>query len=271
MTTPTTGSELGPRESTKAEQITLGGSLSLSALVTFPAAAALFLGVLYGVGALSRSAELHHAGVPVSVALPLIPLAQELGRGIQIFVQPIVLLLAPILAVAFVAWDLLESREQSPQSATPRILVGFLVGIVLVGAIVRPVLTGGYAVGVATAMLVIVLAAPEGQRRWLFRRSSSVRIRPALVLAAIISALGTSAIIFEFLSPSPLPAATLSVSTGSPVTGDLIVFGDGTWYLTARHGQIQAIDGRTVTSALIVVGRRRSDVQQQDLFQLTGI
>jgi hypothetical protein len=87
------------------DALTLGRSFTLSALVTFPAATAFILGVIYAVGAVTRSAELSRAGVPVTVAFPLIPISQELARGIQIFVSPGVLILVLILAASLVLFD----------------------------------------------------------------------------------------------------------------------------------------------------------------------
>lgn len=51
-------------------------------------AAALILGLIYGVGALVKTAELRNAGVNVGTAFPLIPIQQHLSRGIEIFLAP---------------------------------------------------------------------------------------------------------------------------------------------------------------------------------------
>jgi hypothetical protein len=51
-------------------------------------AAALILGVIYGVGALVKTAELRNADVDVGAAFPLIPIQQHLSRGIEIFLAP---------------------------------------------------------------------------------------------------------------------------------------------------------------------------------------
>lgn len=92
-------------EHPEPEEITLGKDLTLSALVTFPAATACALAVIYAMGSITRSAELSHAGVPVAAAFPLIPIPQELARGIQIFVSPGVLVLIPFLAVTLVVFE----------------------------------------------------------------------------------------------------------------------------------------------------------------------
>jgi hypothetical protein len=102
-------------EQSDPEELTLARSLTLSALVTFPAATACILGVIYAVGAITRSAELSRAGVPVTVAFPLIPIPQELARGIQIFVSPGVLILAVVLVALLVFFDFFIVRlEQVP-------------------------------------------------------------------------------------------------------------------------------------------------------------
>jgi len=61
--------------------------------------AALILGLIYGVGALVKTAELRNSGVNVGVAFPLIPMQQHLSRGIEIFLAPETLGLVALIFV----------------------------------------------------------------------------------------------------------------------------------------------------------------------------
>lgn len=265
------------------DALTLGRSLTLSALVTFPAATAFILGVIYAVGAVTRSAELSRAGVPVTVAFPLIPISQELARGIQIFVSPGVLILVLILAASLVLFDVFSIGSQGVSEPTGRqakvdrwfrkphrmpVFVAVLL-LVLAGLILwRPLLIATLSLAILAVVLVLMLAAPEGKRQSVFRRGQRLKISPILGVAALVLGVSVALVFTELIDPQPLPQATLVIERGAPISGPLIAIADGNWYIGNPGHQVRAVDARTVRSALIVATRRRRRPFDESLFQL---
>ena len=258
-----------------------------SALVTFPAATAFILGVIYAVGAVTRSAELSRAGVPVTVAFPLIPTSQELARGIQIFVSPGVLILVLILAASLVLFDVFSIGSQGVSEPTGRqagrqarvdswfrkphrmpVFVAVLL-LVLAGLILwRPLLIATLSLAILAVVLVLMLAAPEGKRQSVFRRGQRLKISPILGVAALVLGVSVALVFTELIDPQPLPQATLVIERGAPISGPLIAIADGNWYIRNPGHQVRAVDARTVRSALIVATRRRRRPFDESLFQL---
>jgi hypothetical protein len=266
-------------EPSGTEALTLGRSLTLSALVTFPAATACILGVIYTVGALTRSAELSRAGVPVTVAFPLIPISQELARGIQIFVSLGALILVPILTVSLVLFDVSSIGSQGPEGTSRvdrwlrrnahrmRVVVPVLLAVV--GWILwRPLLLAMSLLAILAVVLILILAAPEGKRDSVFRRGQHVKISPLLSVAAIVLAISVGLVFAELVNPQQLPQTTLVMERGAPITGPFIAFADGNWYIGSPGHQVRAVDARTVRSAFIVASPRRRRPFGESLFQL---
>jgi hypothetical protein len=270
------GAPSGDKRSESDEaSITLGAGLSLSAVLSFPAAAAVALGGLYGVGALSRSAELSHAGVPVTVALPLIPLTQDLGRGVQIIVQPISFVIAFLFVVAFIYSDRLgtaaplRGEPTTRRKLSRRWAIG--TGVVLLAALLlRPLVLLAGATAIIVAVIVLLLAAPEGQRIELLKRAGPrARVRPGIFLICLIAAVSVWAIGLEFINPQPLPTAALTMADGSFVSGRLITLADGTWYLAqGSQNQIRAVDASAVRSTLIVAHSNEKETGGESLLEL---
>src|SRR5438045_3983086 len=75
----------------------LGGRVA-TVLGVAPAVAAVFVGVLYVLGAVLVAGEIRHERVPLRDALPLIPFSQMLARGMS------VVLASPIYVLAAVVW-----------------------------------------------------------------------------------------------------------------------------------------------------------------------
>jgi hypothetical protein len=268
-------------EPSGTEAVTLGRSMTLSALVTFPAATACILGVIYAVGAITRSAELSRAGVPVTVAFPLIPISQELARGIQIFVSPGVLILALLLFALLVFFDFFIARlEQVPaetswQAKLERFLrkhhwtLVFVALLLLAGWILwRPLFLAAALLATLTVVLVLMLAAPEGKRHSVFRRGQRVKISPLLSVAAFVLGVSVGLVFTELVDPQQLPQTTLVMERGAPLTGPFIAFADGNWYIGSPGHQVRAVDARTVRSAFIVAIPRRRRPFDESLFQL---
>jgi hypothetical protein len=268
-------------EPSGTEALTLGRSMTLSALVTFPAATACILGVIYAVGAITRSAELSRAGVPVTVAFPLIPISQELARGIQIFVSPGVLILALLLFALLVFFDFFIARlEQVPaetswQAKLERFLrkhhwtLVFVALLLLAGWILwRPLFLAAALLATLTVVLVLMLAAPEGKRHSVFRRGQRVKISPLLSVAAFVLGVSVGLVFTELVDPQQLPQTTLVMERGAPLTGPFIAFADGNWYIGSPGHQVRAVDARTVRSAFIVAIPRRRRPFDESLFQL---
>ena len=270
-------------EPSGTEALTLGRSLTLSALVTFPAATACILGVIYAVGAFTRSAELSRAGVPVTVAFPLIPISQELARGIQIFVSPGALILVLILTASLVLFDVLSIGSQGVPEGTGRPakvarwlrkphrmrVVVAVVLLVVAGFILwLPLLLATLSLAMLVVVLVVMLAAPEGKRHSVFRGGQRVKISPVLSVAALVLGVSVALVFTELVDPQQLPQTTLVMERGAPITGPLIAIADGNWYIGSPGHQVRAVDARTVRSAFIVAIPRRRRPFDESLFQL---
>jgi hypothetical protein len=63
-------------------------------LALIPAVSAAILGALYFIGAVAEAAALHHAGVAVADALPMVPLQQILAHGVAVLLSS-----GPVIAV----------------------------------------------------------------------------------------------------------------------------------------------------------------------------
>jgi hypothetical protein len=149
----------------------------------------------------------------------------------------------------------LESPRVRAFDASPRrnaIGVGGAVGVI----------------GVLTAVLVITLAAPEGQRGAVWRRSHRYRISPVLAALSLVLGLGATSVFVEIINPQPLPKVTLMVEGRPAIKGPLITFADGNWYVGSGPHEIRAVDARRVSSVFIVATPRRWDPLTANIFQL---
>jgi len=270
-------------EHPEPEEITLGKDLTLSALVTFPAATACVLGVVYAMGSVTRSAELSHAGVPVTAAFPLIPIPQELARGIQIFVSPGVLVLIPILALTLVVFEsvlAVPARPVTPsgwrakvnawlETKHGKVFVSVLALVVLgVGIFWRPLDLASILLALATVLVFLMLAAPGGRRHRFFRHR--FRISSSLATAALVLGVAVASVFNELVNPQPLAHATLYLDVGAPIRGPFVALADGNWYVGAPGSQLRVVDARTVRLAVIVAVPRPRDRLQESIFDLIG-
>ncbi len=257
--------------------------LDLQALISFPATAAFLLGLIYAVGSITRSAELNHAGVPIAVAFPLIPIEQDLARGVQVVVRPS-LLIGVILIVAGAALFIIAndvkkhgaalSQDQAGQvdavDPGPRKLgtleriLSLVVGSALIVfvAVSTPLVFASAAIGA----LVSVLVFRAGPSSW----RVPGRIALGFLVMLVFLAFAVSSLFIELVAPPSLPTVTLQRTRGGPLRGSLITLANGIWYVVAPHGQVLAIDSSDVQMATIMPGRK-SKLANESLPRLLGI
>jgi hypothetical protein len=177
--------------------------LTFAAIVSLPAITALVLGVIYGAGAIARSSELARAGLPVFVAFPLIPISQDLARGVQIFVQPVVLITGILVVISLVLFGAVAST--SPKGLAPILKFGrwllrfpgvlLLVLVVVVLLITQPLFFLTLVLATLGVVIVLLLAAPEGQRIQVLRPRDARRyyVSPRLGVIALLVGLTVAA------------------------------------------------------------------------------
>ncbi len=273
----------GSVEVASLDSTSVVGVFSLRSLVSVPATTAFLLALVYAIGAIARSAELNHAGVQVATAFPLIPIEQDLARGVQVAVQPSVvidvLLLSASLALFVVADELRTHRqatrpkqnvdaerpERQRSNAVQIGLVASGLGILTYAVLSTPVQFGAAAVGGVAAGFVLFMALPSGRR---FR--PRVRFSPALVVISFAVGLGAASLCLELVDPAPLPSVSIETAGGGRTTGLLVTFADGTWYVAEPKHQLVAVDSRQVLRATILPGHR-SHLRQESLVHLLGL
>jgi hypothetical protein len=264
--TSDTSRESDPAESEPQEIVELAGSLKWGRIVTFPALTAFVLGLLYLAGSITRSAELSHSGVPVTIAFPLIPISEELARGLQIMVQTPIVIFALGLVFYVIVIDTQLRRPPKP-TTRPKLARGlkFAGGVaVLAFGYLAPVVMVGELVGTAITIGVFYIALPKP----FSPRTHRLQISSNVVVIAVVIAYASSAVVTELISPGLLPRATLAVEHGPPIAGSLITFSDGNWYLGEPQHQIRVVDGSRVVSAQIRQVHPRHDLISETLLQL---
>jgi hypothetical protein len=264
------------------DRVKLAPSLRWSSVVGFPAAAALLLGLVYGVGAYSRLEELKHADVPVSVAFPLIPISQHLGRGLQVFLDPFVLAVLGVTAITVLLLETLPPRDpdRRPRSfwgpfrklaeAPKLVRVPLILVVIAAFALLVPLLLIGGLIAYFVLMFVIASGAPPGERTKVVRGTRRAEISGVLAFVAVILPVGAFALFAEAIDPAPLPSVTLQIVGQQPERGSLITLTDGQWYIWESNRRIRAVDARTVTSAQITEPQRRQTLTE-NLFQLADL
>jgi hypothetical protein len=233
------------------------------AVTVLPGLAALLLGLLYGVGALIKTAQLRQADVSVLDALPLVPLEQVLGLGIGTVTTSLLLLVAWALLVGTYLFitrqrpvsKIIIGRRLRQRRPTERgkhedrlffwshvfvLIVFFLATTIFYFALIG----GGY-------VLSVVLGR-KSDANALSRRS--VVLALATYFAVVLSALTANA----YLYPSPLPTVELKMRNGGDsVRGNLIVVTGSSWYVTGERETFRSIPTNRVNSSLIRSGERQ--------------
>lgn len=201
-------------------------------LSLLPLVIAIFVGILYTVGAVLTTGQLRRANLVVRDTLPLVPLPQLLGRGMSVFLKPFAGLLAIVLV--FIAVLVLGSRLER---ALERRMAGWSSGrcgvaraVVVVVAIAALALLSPPQVAIGVAVCALVLAL------WVLGR---LPLRESLLLFAGVSALMLLGL--AFYRPEPLATVTIRTSTRGVVHGDLITSANGTWYIGQGRRNFVAI------------------------------
>jgi len=203
----------------------------LSFLAGLGGLAACGLGFVYGYGALEKATELHGANQDVTNTLPLVPLQQLLVAGIS-RVLPLGAIVVFGIA-GYLALEALEARgtlpakrnrASSPRSRATADRIDQILWLVFLPLF---------------SLFLFFFAPPWGfllilqlvAQRFLLPHLS--RARSAIFLILL---LGLFTLSYSYLSPNPLPKASLRTQDGKRVSGDLIATDSGTWYIgTDRH------------------------------------
>lgn len=212
-------------------------------LSLLPLVIAVFLGILYTVGAVLTTGQLRRANLVVRDTLPLVPLPQLLGRGMSVFLKPFAGVL--VIVLVFIAVVVLGSRleralERRMAGRTARAVV-VAVGVAALVLLSPPQI----AIGVVVCALVLAL--------WVLGR---LPLRESLLLFAGITALMLLGL--AFYRPEPLATVTIRTSTRGVVHGDLITTANGTWYIGQGRRNFLAIEGSDIRSLEVDSGPHSS-------------
>jgi hypothetical protein len=218
-------------------------------LSLLPLVIAIFVGVLYTVGAVLTTGQLRRANLVVRDTLPLVPLPQLLGRGMSVFLKPFAGVLGIVLV--FIAVLVLGSRiERALDGRTAGWNSGERVaarGVVVLAAIGALVLVSPPQVAVGISVCALVLGF------WVW---SILPLRESLLLFAGLTALMLLGL--AFYRPEPLPTVTLRTSTQGVVHGDLITTANGTWYIGRGKRNFVAVSAGDIQSLEVDSGPHSS-------------
>src|SRR5262245_34057038 len=95
-------------------------------LSLLPLAIALFVGILYTVGAVLTTGQLRRANLVVRDTLPLVPLPQLLGRGMSVFLKPfagVLVIVLVFIAVLVLGGRIERALEQRMSGVAARAIV----------------------------------------------------------------------------------------------------------------------------------------------------
>jgi hypothetical protein len=138
--------------------------------------------------------------------------------------------------------------------------------LVVAAAVFRPIATVSFLTGlIAGAVLVVLVATPEQRQRIAHVRPV---LAPPLLFLVVAMTVTVSAVTLEAIDPERLPVVTLNTLNEGKVTGDLIVFANGTWYLAGPRHEIIAVDSRELRSATIYPRRGSWHLRQETLPQV---
>jgi hypothetical protein len=195
-------------------------------LSLLPLAIALFVGILYTVGAVLTTGQLRGANLVVRDTLPLVPLPQLLGRGMSVFLKPFAGLLVIVLVfiAVLVLGGRIERALERRMSGTAARAIVVVVGVAALVLLSPPQV----AIGVAACALVLAL--------WVLGK---LPLRESLLLFAGLTALMLLGL--AFYRPEPLATVTIRTATHGVVHGDLITSSNGTWYVGQRRRNFLAI------------------------------
>jgi hypothetical protein len=218
-------------------------------LSLLPALVGLFVGVLYTVGAVLTTGQLRRANLVVRDTLPLVPLAQLLGRGMSVFLKPFagVLGIALVFVAALIFGDAIERaldlRTTNWTSRKHRVgrLAAVIVGVLALALLSPP----DVAVGVAVCATVLLL--------WVVGLTPLRKTLLTFAALAAVMLLGLS-----FYRPEPLAHVTVHTPTGRMIRGDLITSTSGTWYLGQAHRNFVAVLPSEITSIRVDSGPHSS-------------
>jgi hypothetical protein len=202
-------------------------------LSLLPLAIAIFVGILYTVGAVLTTGQLRRANLVVRDTLPLVPLPQLLGRGMSVFLKPFAGLLVIVLVfiAVLVLGDRIERWLQQRMSGRAARAIVVVAGVAALALLSPPQV----AIGIAACALVLAL--------WVLGK---LPLRESLLLFAGITALMLLGL--AFYRPEPLATVTISTSTRGIVHGDLITTANGTWYIGEGRRNFAAIAGSDIKS-----------------------
>lgn len=207
-------------------------------------AAALTVAVLYVLGTVAISAQLHHAGVDPLDGVGLFSVGQLLVRGVAVAATPSAILGIAMVTVIF--WYFFHPErfgdvDDSPPSSSIRrwrwLVFGLNIAIGIVAIVVLPP-----AKRLAYLPMILFL----GGIGWMLWKRMRLAARPKLIGAALVAAFSASLLINAWLGPRPLPVVWLQLKAQGKasraqssrekkwVRGELIGIDGGIWYLRSK-------------------------------------
>lgn len=231
---------------------------ALRALGTAPAVAAIIAGLLYSVGALIRAAELRDAGLTARDTFTLQRVEDHLARGIQVVVEPRLLVALLVLSAVsvFMYWNLANrprlGTTSSEATSLGRPLI-FAVAMALVTALLilffLPLLFAGMVLGSIPLGVSIFRAirAEVDPAHWQ---------PPATVIAAFLFiGIGTAVVLNTLLTPEPLPAASVTTDRKDVRGGLIAITGEGLYLDRKKKGSYRFIPTDHLDSSIQLQSR----------------
>jgi len=206
--------------------------LPASLSVTAPLVVGVGLAFLYGIGALSKMGQLDAADVPAEYVLPLVPLPQLLTTGIQsavtaVFLAPVFITLQWLTAhvARWTGRRYVRARSSEPGRLSSRVTTLLLIVVIIGGLIFFLVVAPWFVLPVVLGALWAATQFPG---------------RPVIGAVAAYGVLLVGVTALSYLSPTPLPKASIVTVDDHRVVGVLAV--------TTGDGWVVAKSDRTVVT-----------------------
>lgn len=207
-----------------------------------PALLGLGAAALYGVGVVYEVNALRGAGLGVADVFPLVPVEENLMRGVAVLLTPATLFLIAIQVSSMNAGhQFREASKAQGQEKGRRYFVGLLVFAAVLLVLFSPIPTAVYA-GVMFSSGVLGV-------RLLYRMGLRRGVAPVLAIA-VSFLLGNVARVYA--DPPELPRATVDLKEGPEAAGTYVAVRDNTVVVAGERGRYQRIPLQQVKMLRIV-------------------
>lgn len=228
----------------------------VSAAATVPAIGAIVLGLAYGLGAVFKLGQLHHAGLHLDDTFSRIPLQEILteGVGIEVLIGVALPVMGLVIAVSQRIEERFAKRKTPPPISLPSgVTNGFVAVSTVCVFLYAPwtFLITVILIGIALGSYFVVFGRP----------------RTRLEIGATAASGATLGfVLLSFALPHALPRVDVETHSRQKVVGPLITFSDGVWIVgTRRPSGYIAVPSDEISS---VTATSSSDFSQRPLYKV---